>query len=116
MTSIGFLEDIAISRKLRNLTRQLKSQPKNLVLIASDLTIPSELSEVVNVLDFPLPAPDEIHTEVERLLAATGTPLTGKALDELVRACQGLSMERIRRGPVPGDRHPWSAQCGRCGI
>ena len=92
-----FLEDTAISRKLRNLSRLLKSQPKNLVLVASDLNIPSDLSEVLNVLDFPLPSLEEIHSEVERLLAATGPPLTGRVLDELVRGCQGLSMERIRR-------------------
>ena len=92
-----FLEDIAVSRKLRNLARLLKSQPKNLVVLASDLNIPRDLSEVLHVLDFPLPSAEEIHREVERLLAATGASLSGKALDELVRACQGLSLERIRR-------------------
>ncbi len=34
---------------------------------------------------------------MERLLAATGQSLGVKILDELVRSCQGLSMERIRR-------------------
>ncbi|CAA9317473.1 ATPase of the AAA+ family protein associated with FIG137771 hypothetical protein [uncultured Leptolyngbya sp.] len=92
-----FLEDVAISRKLRNLARLLKSQPKNIVLLSSQLTIPDELSEVLTVLEFPLPAPAEIQVEVERLLAATGRSLENRVLDELVRSCQGLSMERIRR-------------------
>ncbi|QZZ20548.1 AAA family ATPase [Leptothermofonsia sichuanensis E412] len=92
-----FLEDISVSRKLRNLARLLKSQPKNLVIISPQVTIPDELSEVLTVLDFPLPAAAEIHIEVERLLAATGHPLEGRALDDLVRSCQGLSLERIRR-------------------
>ncbi|HEY9884406.1 MAG TPA: AAA family ATPase, partial [Thermosynechococcaceae cyanobacterium] len=91
------LEDVAISRKLRNLARLLKSQPKNIVILSSQLTIPDELSEVLTVLEFPLPAAAEIQVEVERLLAATGRSLESRVLDELVRSCQGLSMERIRR-------------------
>lgn len=92
-----FLDDIAISRKLRNLARLLKSQPKNLVLLAAQLTIPDDLSEVLTVLEFPLPSASEVKTEIERLLSATGQSLVGRTLDDLVRSCQGLSIERIRR-------------------
>ncbi|MBW4519962.1 MAG: AAA family ATPase [Scytolyngbya sp. HA4215-MV1] len=92
-----FLDDISISRKLRNLAKLLKSQPKNLVLISPQVTIPEDLSEVLTVLEFPLPNEAEIRVEVERLLAATGQSLEKRALDDLVRSCQGLSTERIRR-------------------
>jgi ATP-dependent 26S proteasome regulatory subunit len=92
-----FLEDVAISRKLRNLAKLLKSQPKNLVLISSDVAIPEELSEVLTVLEFPLPNQAEIATEVQRLLGATGESLPRNTLDEIVRCCQGLSIERVRR-------------------
>ncbi|MBD1844572.1 AAA family ATPase [Cyanobacteria bacterium FACHB-63] len=92
-----FLDDISISRKLRNLARLLKSQPKNLVLLSSQISIPDDLSEVLTVLEFPLPGATEIKTEIERLLSATGQRLDSKTLDELVRSCQGLSIERIRR-------------------
>ncbi len=92
-----FLEDVAISRKLRNLARILKSQPKNIVLVASQIAIPEDLSEVLTVLNFPLPTPLEIRSEIERLLIALGQSLEVRFLDELVRSCQGLSMERIRR-------------------
>ncbi len=92
-----FLEDVAVSRKLRNLARLLKSQPKNIVLLAARIAIPDELTDVLTVLEFPLPSPAEIKVEVERLLAATAKTLQEQALDELVRSCQGLSMERIRR-------------------
>ncbi len=92
-----FLEDVAVARKLRNLARLLKSQPKNVVLLATQVAIPEDLSEVLTVLNFPLPVPQEIKTEVERLLAALGRPLEARVLDELVRSCQGLSMERIYR-------------------
>jgi ATP-dependent 26S proteasome regulatory subunit len=92
-----FLDDISISRKLRNLTRLLKSQPKNLVLLSSQIAIPDDLSEVLTVLEFPLPGAAEIKSEIERLLSATGQQLESKNLDDLVRSCQGLSIERIRR-------------------
>jgi hypothetical protein len=93
-----FLEDVAIARKLRNLARLLKSQPKNIVLLSPKIAIPDDLTEVLTVLEFPLPAAPEIKGEIERLLIATGgNSLTAKVLDDLVRSCQGLSMERIRR-------------------
>lgn len=93
-----FLEDVAIARKLRNLARLLKSQPKNIVLLSPRIAIPDDLTEVLTVLEFPLPAAPEIKAEIERLLMATGgNSLSGKVLDDLVRSCQGLSMERIRR-------------------
>jgi SpoVK/Ycf46/Vps4 family AAA+-type ATPase len=92
-----FLDDISISRKLRNLTRLLKSQPKNLVLLSSQIAIPDDLTEVLTVLEFPLPGAADIKSEIERLLSATGQQLESKNLDDLVRSCQGLSIERIRR-------------------
>ncbi|WP_414541228.1 AAA family ATPase [Nostoc sp. CCY0012] len=93
-----FLEDVAIARKLRNLARLLKSQPKNIVLLSPRIAIPDDLTEVLTIVEFPLPAASEIKIEIERLLQATGNnSLSGKILDDLVRSCQGLSMERIRR-------------------
>ncbi len=92
-----FLEDISISRQLRNLARILKSQAKNIVIVAPEIQIPAELTEVLTVVDFALPTASEIKTEIERLTAATGQPLSDKLLAELVRSAQGLSLERIRR-------------------
>ncbi len=92
-----FLDDIAVSRKLRNLSRLLKAQPKNIIILSAQLSIPDELSELLTVLEFPLPTVDDIRREVEALLASMGNLPGPKALDELVRSCQGLSMERIRR-------------------
>jgi len=92
-----FLDDISISRKLRNLARLLKSQPKNIVLLAPNVTIPEDLSEVLTVMEFSLPTGEEIRREIEGLLSSTGRPLGDRLLDEMVRSCQGLSLERIRR-------------------
>ncbi len=92
-----FLEDVAIARKLRNLNRLLKAQPKNIIILAPQVTIPDDLSEVVTVVSFTLPDGETIRQEVSRLLAACGSRLGQRDLDALVRSCQGLSLERIRR-------------------
>ncbi|CDN11133.1 ATPase of the AAA+ family protein associated with FIG137771 hypothetical protein [Richelia intracellularis] len=92
-----FLEDVAIARKLRNLARLLKSQPKNIVLLSPRVAIPDDLREVFTVVEFPLPTAGDIKGEIERLFVATGNSLSDKFLDNLVGSCQGLSMERIRR-------------------
>jgi SpoVK/Ycf46/Vps4 family AAA+-type ATPase len=92
-----FLEDVSISRKLRNLARVLKCQPKNIIIVSSQIAIPNDLTEVLTILEFPLPTATEIKTEIEKLLIATGKNLHHKIIDELVRACQGLSLDRIRR-------------------
>jgi AAA+ superfamily predicted ATPase len=110
-----FLEDVSISRKLRNLARLLKSVPKNIVIVSPLISIPEDLSEVMTVLEFPLPAAAEIKIEVERLLGATGQAIEGRLLDETVRSCQGLSIERIRRVlakaiATRGELHPDDAE------
>ena len=92
-----FLDDISVSRKLRNLARILKSQPKNIILISSEINIPTELTEVFTIIDFPLPSSSELNTEIQRLISSTGQSLSESFLNELVRASQGLSLERVRR-------------------
>ncbi|MGF1489417.1 MAG: AAA family ATPase [Prochloraceae cyanobacterium] len=92
-----FLEDVSVSRKLRNLARYLKSTPKNIVILSSEISIPSELSEAIVVIEFPLPTAAEIKTEIQRLLASVGQNMSDKQLDELVNTARGLSLERIRR-------------------
>ncbi|MEM8809460.1 MAG: AAA family ATPase [Cyanobacteria bacterium P01_G01_bin.38] len=92
-----FLDDVAVARKLRNLSRLLKAQPKNIILLSPQLTIPDELSEVITILEFPLPTVADIRSDVETLLGNLGSRLPERVLGELVRSCQGLSAERIRR-------------------
>ncbi|ELR98019.1 AAA family ATPase [Gloeocapsa sp. PCC 73106] len=92
-----FLEDISISRKLRNLDRRLKSQPKNIIIISPQINIPPELTEVITVVDFALPTASEINQEIKRLLTTTRQSISIELLNDLVRSAQGLSLERIRR-------------------
>lgn len=94
-----FLNDISISRKLRNLNRTLKSQPKTIFIIASNLEtqIPEELQELVTFVDFLLPQYTEIRYELLRLFNSLDQTVNPDFLENLIKSCQGLSLEKIRR-------------------
>ena len=92
-----FLDDVAIARKLRNLSRRFKSQAKNILLLAPQVQIPDDLAETITVLEFALPDVETIRAEVTRLLGGLNVRLSPADLDTLVQSCQGLSIERIRR-------------------
>nr|QUS63775.1 subunit 4 of 26S proteasome [Haslea silbo]QUS63978.1 subunit 4 of 26S proteasome [Haslea silbo] len=92
-----FLSDLSVSRKLRNISRVLKLQPKTIIIIGSDLTIPRELQDLITVLQFELPSEQEITEELTRLVNSLNVKIDSQLFENLVRACQGLSLERIRR-------------------
>ena len=92
-----FLTDLSISRKLRNISRILKLQPKTIIIVGSDLTIPKELQELITVLEFQLPLENEINQELTRLINSLNLQIAPELLKNLTQACQGLSLERIRR-------------------
>ena len=92
-----FLTDISISRKLKNLGRILKLQPKTILIIGSDFNIPKELQDLITVVQFQLPVETEISQELTRLIDSLNIKVNSHLFENLTQACQGLSLERIRR-------------------
>ena len=92
-----FLNDLTISRKLRNLSRILKLQPKTIIIIGSELKLPIELQDLITILQFQLPTQEEINKELERLINSLKITIDSQLFENLTRSCQGLSLERIRR-------------------
>ena len=92
-----FLTDVSISRKLKNISRILKLQPKTIIIIGSELSIPKELYDLITILQFQLPVESEINYELKRLIESLNIEIDQQILESLTRACQGLSLERIRR-------------------
>jgi SpoVK/Ycf46/Vps4 family AAA+-type ATPase len=92
-----FLTDISISRKLKNVSRILKLQPKTIIIIGSELNIPKELNDLITIIQFNLPTESEINQELNRLISSLNIKIESQLLENLTRACQGLSLERIRR-------------------
>lgn len=92
-----FLNDLSISRKLRNISKILKLQPKTIIIIGCELIIPKELQDLITVLEFQLPSELEINKELTRLINSLNIQVEYQLFENLSRACQGLSLERIRR-------------------
>jgi SpoVK/Ycf46/Vps4 family AAA+-type ATPase len=92
-----FLTDLTISRKLRNISRVLKLQPKTIIIIGSELNIPKELQDLITIIQFQLPSEPEISDELNRLITSLNISVENQLFEDLTRACQGLSLERIRR-------------------
>ena len=93
----NFLKDFSIVRKLKNLSRNLKTQPKNIIIVSSDINIPDSLKEFVTLLEFPLPSYSEILEELNRLVSSLQQEIEPPVLNNIAVACQGLSLERTRR-------------------
>ena len=93
----NFLKDISVIRKLKNLSRTLKTQPKNLIIISPEVNIPDSLKEIITVIEFPLPNYSEIQEELKRLMNSLKQEVSDESMNNLTVACQGLSLERIRR-------------------
>jgi SpoVK/Ycf46/Vps4 family AAA+-type ATPase len=92
-----FLNDISVARKLKNLVKNLKKQTKTIIIVASEINIPESIRELITVVNFDLPNAFEIRKELFRVQESLGYLLPESSLDSLVRSCQGLSLERIRR-------------------
>jgi SpoVK/Ycf46/Vps4 family AAA+-type ATPase len=92
-----FLTDIAISRKVKNIGRLLKLQPKTIIILGSESKIPNELQDLITVLQFQLPTKIEISQELNRLIQSLNIEIEADLFENLTQACQGLSLERIRR-------------------
>ncbi len=92
-----FLNDISVSRKLKNLSRMMRNSNKTIVIIAPEIAIPESLRDLITVLEFKLPEPSEIRRELLRVQESLGHFLPDNSIDIMVRSCQGLSLERIRK-------------------
>jgi len=92
-----FLNDISVARKLKNLAKILRNNTKTIIIVAPEIIIPDSLKDLITILEFRLPQPIEIKKELVRVQESLGHFLPETSLDILVRSCQGLSLERIRK-------------------
>jgi SpoVK/Ycf46/Vps4 family AAA+-type ATPase len=93
----NFLKDLSVIRKLKNLSRNLKTQSKTIIFVSSEINIPDSLKEFVTLLEFPLPSYSVILEELTRLLSSLQQEIKLETLNNIATACQGLSLEKIRR-------------------
>ena len=91
----GQRPDEMIVRQLRNLFRRLRNSRKTVILLSPVLEIPSELEEQITVLNFPLPDANDIKTAIKQMVPPTQIRLSNAGMDQLIKACLGLTRDRI---------------------
>lgn len=92
-----FLSDTAIVRKIKNLIRLTKLQPKTIIIVANEITIPPELTNFFTLLEFTLPSYNEIRDEINRLFLYLKETPDNEFVEKLTRVSQGLTLEKIRQ-------------------
>ena len=92
-----FCEDPGVARMLRNLQQSLRSTPHTLVVCCGAWTPPADLDEALTLLDLPLPDSDDLRQLLGNISQSSGQPLDPGVLEQLTRACSGLSELRVRQ-------------------
>lgn len=92
-----FFEQVQIARLLRNLVRSLRAERKTIVLLSPFLKVPPEIAEDITVLEFDLPSYAEIDSELDKVIPRERIRLDAGGREALIKACQGLSMQRVRQ-------------------
>lgn len=87
----------AVIRELKTLATELRYTEHTLILISHTLVVPPELSEAITVIDYPLPDGEAIAHLLHNSLAPGQLQLTKLAEEQLIKACQGLSRNRIKQ-------------------
>ncbi len=92
-----FCDDPGIARMLKNLSVDLRQTPHNIILCSGVLTKIDDLDDYFTILDLPLPSQYELKSLLQSIASISGTPLEEKVLEELTRACSGLSELKVRQ-------------------
>lgn len=88
-----------IKRKLRNLSQQLKTTRKSIIITTHVSKLPEELKDEAVLVNFPLPTATELEEVLENLTALPGVKvnLTPLGREKLVQAALGLTASQTRR-------------------
>jgi SpoVK/Ycf46/Vps4 family AAA+-type ATPase len=92
--------DIQVIRKIRDLSRNLKSSPnpKNVIFVAPVLLLPGDLEKNVTIVEFELPSFEEIRTVLQDMIDANRNSgrieidLSAEEEERLAKAALGLTL------------------------
>ena len=93
----AFINDVTVTRRLRDLTAALKTSYKTLIILAPVLKLPSELEKDIAVVDYGLPDHDDLDVILERVVQAIkenpqiDANLTELERDQVLKAALGLT-------------------------
>ena len=85
-----------IIRAFKNLVKELKYRRQTIIITGHTAVVPTDLSEEMTVIDFPLPDTKEIDYLIKELVVPEKLNLTELGKEQLLKAFLGLSRTRIR--------------------
>lgn len=97
----GRTPDPKLVRKIRDVSVGLRqsAEPKNVIIVAPELDLPSDLAKDVTILDFELPTFEEIVTllnqmiEINKQRSSVVFDLAADEVEKLAKAAQGLTLQ-----------------------
>ncbi len=92
-----FLDDAGIARMLKNLAYKLRETPHSIVFCSGSWRPSIDLEDSFTFLDLPYPKESELKILLENISKATGYSIERDVLEELTRACSGLSEMKVRQ-------------------
>ena len=90
--------NFAVVRKLREIAQHLKNSQKTIVLISPVVEIPVELEKEITLLNFPLPAQEDLRELLDRIVAEVKqyanvrVELDDASRERLLQAALGLTL------------------------
>nr|YP_009315071.1 Hypothetical protein ycf46 [Titanophycus setchellii]SCW23526.1 Hypothetical protein ycf46 [Titanophycus setchellii] len=91
-----FFSDLAVARKMRNLSRKLDVCNHVIVISSTESSIGSEMKYLMQYLVMPLPNKYELRIELKRLFnILPSSPLSSK-INTIADLSQGLSIKQLR--------------------
>ena len=92
-----FWDEPEVVRKLRDLTRALKSTRKSIIIMAPLLNLPDDLEKSLTIVDLPLPTYDDIkhllNTKIIKDNTSYRIDLSDEEQDKIIKAAVGLTYE-----------------------
>jgi ATP-dependent 26S proteasome regulatory subunit/intein/homing endonuclease len=92
-----FINDVAVTRRLRDLIHLLQSSFKHIVVLSPILKLPPELEKEITVVDYKLPTPAELDRLLEGVIQAVRgdtrlkTDLGPQEREQVLQAASGLT-------------------------
>ncbi len=93
----AFINDVTVTRRLRDLTASLKISHKTLIILAPVLKLPSELEKEVTVVDYGLPDRDDLDQLLEGIIQAVkddsriNVEMKPEEREQILKSAQGLT-------------------------
>jgi SpoVK/Ycf46/Vps4 family AAA+-type ATPase len=96
--SSQMVPDPAVIRKVRDLVQPLKESQKTVLFLSPVLRLPPELEKEITLVDFSLPAPEELEDALDRVIRSARSQgglrlkLSVEDREQILRAARGLTV------------------------